>query len=139
MRRVNSVLLGLPMTDSCFDLDGISELVRAILFRNAVNEKQMQGALAANFTANGIDYQCEVPVEGGVIELVVTLGDGTKAGILCKTGGVLSELAQQVSGYCAEPTLSAILVATTRLSHRDLPETMGGKPCRSLWCGNSVL
>lgn len=47
-----------------------------------------------------------------------------------KVGGSLAELTRQVHRYAQHPGINSILVVTTRSRHRNLPDTINGKPCR---------
>ena len=54
-------------------------------------------------------------------------------------GGSLAQATRQLFRYAAQPSVTGVLLVTTRYAHRALPETMEGKPVGVLCLAGYLL
>lgn len=102
------------------------------------DEKQTQAAMADAFSAAGLNAEREVPVTGGVIDFVVTLGEtyppGTRGyryrhvGVEAKIKGTKRDIVRQMIRYAADANLDALVLVTVKPVH--MGTTIAGKPVR---------
>lgn len=59
--------------------------------------------------------------------------------IECKIAGTTYDLLSQCSGYIQHPDVAAVLVVTSRQSHREMPDELHGKPVAVVWVGGNSL
>jgi len=97
------------------------------------NEKRLQADMAAHFEREGIAYEREVAIVGGIIDFRFPFG----AGIEVKIGGRARAIYDQLEGYSAEPSISHLILATNKAMA--LPPRIGGKWCTVVNLGSAWL
>lgn len=115
-------------------LEEVLALLIPLSFRGIADERGMQMRVEQALLAAGASYQREVVVAGGRIDFAIGA-----IGLECKVKDPLAALTRQCSAYTDDPRLNAIVVLTTKMAHRGLPDSLGGKPVRVVWCGGGML
>lgn len=111
------------------------------------DEKRTQAAIAEAIEAAGLAAEREVPVVGGVIDLVATVSEPSPPplrsmrfchiGIEVKLKGAAPAILRQLKGYAHEPALDALVLVTAKLLA--LPRALSGKPLAVLDLGRAWL
>lgn len=97
-------------------------------------ERQLQDDIERLFAEAGITYVREHRLSTGPIDFFV---DGV--GIECKVAGGPSEILSQLIRYAAEPSVTAIILVTSRRTHRLDVTELQGKPLRIVWVAANSL
>jgi len=100
------------------------EAIRSTRF-HYTSEDDLQRGLAALLDQLGVQYEREFHLDAqSRIDFLVEGG----LGVEMKIDGPVSELGYQILRYLQHDAVKAMLVVTTRSSHRDLPPALEGKP-----------
>jgi hypothetical protein len=96
------------------------------------DEKALQAAVSDALQAAGIDHQREVPVTGGIIDVLAGA-----VGIEVKIKGQGREIYRQVGRYAEDPRIDEFIVVSGKALA--LPPMVGGKRCRIVSVGRAWL
>lgn len=103
----------------------------------AVNEAELQAAVAICLAAAGIPFEPEVRL--GASGIVDFLAEGG-VGIETKVDGAAGAVARQLMGYATAPQVRTLLLVTTRSAHVDgLPRVMAGKDVQAVLIRSGLL
>ena len=102
----------------------ICQLIHKAQFR-FTNEADLQAGIAQLLTEQRVGFQREVRVSKQ--DRLDFLTDGGIA-IEVKIDGALATVTRQLYRYAAEKGVHQLILVTTRMKHRQLPQTVGGKP-----------
>jgi hypothetical protein len=94
------------------------------------SEVVLHAGLAEALTEAGIDHQREVQVAGGRIDFLIG-----SLGIEVKIKGTVEALGRQLRRYAADPRIDALLVVTSRPTHRQVRAIPVGVPVRVVTIG----
>jgi len=97
------------------------------------SEKETQACLADLLAREGIPFEREARIAGGVIDFL--LADGT--GVEVKLAGAAKAIYRQMQGYSAEPRVERLVLLTTKAMA--LPPLIGGKRARVVNLGTAWL
>lgn len=92
-------------------------------------EADMQAHIYRILTEAGIEFAPEVRLTPS--DRIDVLA-GT-VGIECKVDGSLGEVAQQLLRYASSDKVESLILVTRRRSHREITDTLGGKPVSLVW------
>ncbi|MEV8636897.1 hypothetical protein AB0395_35175 [Streptosporangium sp. NPDC051023] len=85
------------------------------------DEYELHQSIAGLLVAGGFEVRQEVPLStGGRIDLMTG-----RVGIEIKVNGRPSEVMRQITRYAASPDIDALVLATTRATHRIIARTIG--------------
>lgn len=111
----------------------IAEILRGYRYSSS-NEKELQRGIARVLTEAGLAFEREFNLgEAGTIDFLVEGGVGIEA----KIKGALTAVTIQVHRYTRQPELRELVVATTLARHRNIPDSMNGKPVAVAWLGGA--
>lgn len=103
--------------------------ISKVRFRHA-SEDDLQRGIAAALTELGMDVEREVRLTAR--ERIDLLVGGV--GVEVKIAGVLRDVERQLARYAASTRVDALVLVTTRASHRPSAE-IGGKPVLTVFLG----
>jgi hypothetical protein len=110
------------------------EALRSAKFRYS-SEADLQLGIERLFTEKGISFEREVRLDPrNRIDFVVG-----GVGIEIKIDGTAKDLAYQVLRYLRFPSIQEMIVVTTRASHRQMPESLEGKPITVVYLFTSAF
>lgn len=113
------------MTDSAYaDLVGLL-LSHTLRFGT---ELQLQNDVEEILTAAGIAFIREHRLAGDRIDFLAG-----RVGIECKVGGGPSAVPEQLLRYALRPELDALILVTSKHTHRFRFQELNGKPFRVVW------
>lgn len=92
-------------------------------------ELELQDAVAAALDNCNVAYQRELRLSPH--DRIDFLAGGV--GIECKISDGPAKLLAQLVSYASDPRIEALLLVTSRSSHRGMPATIHGKPVAVLW------
>lgn len=115
------------------NLDELASLIGRHRLRYGT-EKQLQDDIERLLTVCGVPFTREHQTSTGPIDF---LTEGI--GIECKVDGGPSAILSQLIRYAAEPELTAIILVTSRRTHRMDIRELQGKPCRIVWVAANAL
>lgn len=95
------------------------------------DEHDLQAGLAEALTAAGRPVEREVRL-GPRDRLDLLTG---RTGIEVKVAGTADRVLAQLTRYAASDLVDDLILVTTRVRHRTLPDTVGGKPLRVVQVG----
>ena len=123
------------MIDSLLD-----ELVAVLGHHRYVtaSEADLQNGLAVVLTSAEVEFEREVGLDAAGRDRVDFLLAGGIA-LEVKIHGALSEVTRQVHRYAGSERVKAVLLVTTRMQHRRMPDVMQDKPVRVLHLEGSVF
>lgn len=99
----------------------------------ASSEAEFQRGAAAALESLGYTYEREYRLgPGDIIDFAVRIAHTPGApeqfvGVELKQRGSMAMVARQLSRYAAHEAISALVLLTTKASHRFLPASIGGK------------
>lgn len=97
-------------------------------------EHQLQEGLALALTEAGLPVRREVRLTArDRVDLLTG-----RVGIEVKVAGSAETVLRQVQRYATSDLLDALIVVTTRATHRALPDVVGGKPLAVIYVGGVV-
>ena len=96
------------------------------------NEKTLQAEIADAFDSDGIEYQREAKVQGGVIDFKCGC-----VGVEVKIGGSKRAIFHQLQRYAEDETLDVLILATNIAM--GMPERINGKPVMVVSLGSAWL
>lgn len=95
------------------------------------NEDQLQAVLTAALTAAGCDAVREVRLSrADRVDILATTPGGARIGVEVKIAGDLLDVVRQLQRYAHSPDIDALVLATTRHLHREVPAELAGMPVR---------
>lgn len=94
------------------------------------SEVALHAGLSEALTEAGIDHEREVQVAGGRIDFLIG-----SLGVEVKIKGSTEALGRQLARYAADPRIEALLVVTSRPSHRQVRSIAIGVPIRVVTIG----
>lgn len=101
----------------------IARAVRAARF-NCSNEAELQAAIATVFEAAGIGFEREVRLTAkDRIDFLCAGGLGVEV----KVGGDAAHVLRQLHRYAQRPEVLALMLITTRATHRTIATDLNGK------------
>lgn len=104
--------------------DDVMRALRAFRY-HAGTEPELHAAITTALTRAEILFSREVRLDDDSrIDFLVSEG----IGIEVKMNGSLAALTRQVARYAAHPTISTVIVVTTRHALSRFPPTLSGKP-----------
>ena len=93
------------------------------------NEAELQTGIGFVLTQMKIEFSREVRLtKKDRIDFLVD-----KIGIEVKTDGALAAVTRQLWRYAECPEIDALILVTTRQAHRNMPDTLLGKPLFVIW------
>lgn len=116
----------------------ITKLLQRHRFRYG-SEKELQDGVEHILRQCKFSFGREVPVEGGIIDFIVRMADGSRIGLELKIKGSPTAVLQQLGRYSANSDLSAIILVTARLQLSNLPKSLNGIPLVACPLVGSVL
>lgn len=97
-------------------------------------ERELQDGIALALEAEGLDVETEVRVDARN-RLDLKVGG---VGIEVKIGGTWRTVRRQLERYAALESLDALVLVTSRPSHRQIVSPLGGKPVVVHLAGSSL-
>jgi len=102
----------------------ICQLLQAARFHFS-NEFDLQAGIDKLLTDEGVVFQREVRInKQDRLDFLTEEG----IAIEIKVDGALSAVTRQLFRYAAKPEVLQIILVTTRTKHRQIPQTINGKP-----------
>lgn len=121
------------MSDTAIaEIDRIADVLTSGVYRYS-RETQLHLGIEQALTGAGFNPQPEQRIKGGRIDFLVG-----RVGIEVKIKGTAPDLLAQLVRYAASPEVDGLLVASTRIRHRDMPTELNGKPVRVVIIGSPL-
>jgi hypothetical protein len=103
---------------------GICQLIHAAKFRFA-SEYDLQAGIAKLLTDEGVAFEREVRInKKDRLDFLISGGIALEV----KVDGALSSVTRQLFRYAGQPEVTHLVLVTTRAMHRQIPQTIHGKP-----------
>lgn len=96
------------------------------------NEQALQDALEEVLIENGIAYVRECILGSDRIDFVADV-DGSRIAIECKVDGGPSAVLEQVIRYAEREEIGAVILVTSKRTHRFAKTEFQGKPFAVVW------
>lgn len=111
----------------------LAQHLRSYRFRFG-SEKDLQDDVEMALTEAGITFSREVPLAGDRIDFLCADG----IGIECKIAGGPSVVLEQLLRYAKCPEVQALILLTSRHTHRFQATEIGGKPLIVVWVAGNL-
>ena len=99
-------------------------------------EQDMQDAVQAILNRNHVQHAREVLLSAK--DRIDFLSDGSHVGIECKVSGSRSAVLAQLVRYAEHAQVTALILVTSRHTHRFACDEINGKPLFVVWVGGSL-
>jgi hypothetical protein len=113
----------------------IAQALLSVRFSYA-NEADLQRGIEDTIVRLGVVFTREV-VLSSKDRIDFLTEDGV--GIEVKVDGSANDVARQVGRYTRHDSIRAVLLVTTKSRHRDLPDSLNGKPVRLVYLLTSMF
>lgn len=111
----------------------LQSLLSPLRFRHA-NETELQAGIASVLEGAGVAFEREVPLSANDRPDFL-IGD---VAVEVKTGGGLADALRQLDRYAKHARVQELILVTTRMTHRAVPDELRGKPLHVIYLRGSL-